>query len=230
MALMKPPLVFGIIAVLSCACSSGPVSQDQTGKEESAIDSSAPATVLVPRNEPDPEYLAFIDSLSRLSFDTTTQEGCRQAVLNRYLIENGGREPIYDSLMDLNYDRMDDYVLGWYGLAGTGLKYGWDVYLWNKERMSYVYDTILSGIPNPSFFKKERMVTSFYLPHGTGHGERKEWRNHSWQTTMEFMVDNEEENSVWVLTNPRSGRVDSIGHPYEFVPPQTILRHHYEHE
>lgn len=223
-----------VLLVMLTACTNAP--RDAEGRQQGTtvpvIDRSAPVpkTTTGNGNEPDPAYLAFIDSLSSLVFDTTTPEGCRSAVMNRYLIENGGREPIYDSLLDLNYDRTDDYVLGWYGLAGTGLKYGWDVYLWNQKRRSYEHDTILSGIPNPSFFSKERMVTSFYLPHGIGHGEKMEWHNGAWLTTMEFMVDNNEEKSVWLLTDPKTGRVDSIKHPYEFVPPQQILRHHYVNE
>jgi hypothetical protein len=168
-----------------------------------------------------------VDSLSALRIDTSNHEGKRQYIMNQFLIAWSGLSPEYDTLLDLNYDGIDDYAIGWYGMAGTGLKHNWDVFIWDVASNTYRRDSVLTGLSNPSFFSKDSMVTSFYLPYGSGHGERLEWLDGRWQRTMQFLVDNEEEQSDWVLSYPLAKRKKVIRHPYQGVPPQRILRHLY---
>lgn len=159
-----------------------------------------------------------------MQIDTSTSEGKRQHIMNHFLIEWGGLGPEYDTLLDLNYDGVDDYAIGWYGHAGNGLKHNWNVYMWHPELSAFKEDTNLTGKPNPSFFRKDSLITSFYIAYGGGSGEQWEWHNGKWQQTMNFYVENKEDKSDWVLTYPLTGKKKAIRHRYQGIPPASILK------
>src|SRR5262249_19643356 len=60
------------------------------------------------------------DSLMNAFVDTATLKGKRQFIMNRFLEDNKPSPPDFDTLFDLTYDGFKDYVIGYYGQAGTG--------------------------------------------------------------------------------------------------------------
>lgn len=171
-----------------------------------------------------PVYQNVADSLAAIHIDTSTVKGKRQYIMNQFLIEWGGLGPEYDTLLDLNFDGVDDYAIGWYGLAGNGLKHNWNVHMWHPGLKAYLEDTNLTGKPNPSFFPNDSLITSFYITYGGGSGEQWKWRNGEWQQTMSFHVENKEDKSDWLLTFPATGTKKTIRHPYQGIPPTSVLK------
>lgn len=161
------------------------------------------------------------DSLSRI--DTSDLPGKRQYIFVHFIVETPPCWPGYDSLLDLNYDGYDDYIIGYYGTAGTGLKNAIEVYIYNHRIESYVFDTTLSRLPNPSFFLQQKKITSFYIAHGCGYGSKLEWKKEKWIATKEFSVCNEGDSSKWEITYPLTDKSDTIIRPYQMIPPDDIL-------
>ncbi len=202
--------IIASLFLLSCTSKTNEaqVEEDTTAKSEN-IDTS--------------RYEDPYDSLANVKVDTSTLEGKRTFILNRFMIENELSEPTYDSLFDLNYDGNADYVIGYYGMSGSGLKNRAEVYFCSKRNNSYQLNEQLSRIPNPSFYIEEKKITGFYLPNGAGSGVQLEWIDGKWLKTKEFTVDNEEEKSVWHLFYPLTEKRDSLVLPYEMTPPKEIL-------
>ena len=168
-----------------------------------------------------------VHSRSDHHIDTSAASVERMKILSQFLDKWGGLGPEYDTLLDLNYDGIDDYAVGWYGLAGNGLKHNWEVHIWHPELDTYVEDTNLTGLPNATFYREDSLITSFYIAYGGGHGEQWEWLNGRWQQTMTFYVENKENNSEWLLTDPRTGTKRSVQHAYQGIPPSSILKSQY---
>lgn len=168
-----------------------------------------------------------VHSRSDHHIDTSAASVERMKILSQFLDKWGGLGPEYDTLLDLNYDGIDDYAVGWYGLAGNGLKHNWEVHIWHPELDTYVEDTNLTGLPNATFYREDSLITSFYIAYGGGHGEQWEWLNGRWQQTMTFYVENKENNSEWLLTDPRTGTKRSVHHAYQGIPPSSILKSQY---
>jgi hypothetical protein len=211
-------LFVAVVAIVGCT-------QVSTGDKGEALSIETNGTG--PSTQAKHAYADVVDSLSSLQFDTSTSEGKRKHIMNQFLIEWGGLGPEYDTLLDLNYDGVDDYAIGWYGLAGNGLKHNWNVFIWEPRTSSYHADTNLTGLPNASFFSRDSLITSFYIAYGGGYGEQWEWQKGDWRQTMTFYVENKEDNSDWLLTYPRTGKKKTIRHPYQGIPPARILRTRY---
>ena len=96
------------------------------------------------------------DSLARAYVDTSTLQGKRSWLMNQFLIENGLSSPDYDTLFDLTYDGFQDYVIGYYGKSGTGIKNRVKVYLFKPKEECYILDEQLSDLPNPTFYIKQK--------------------------------------------------------------------------
>ena len=54
--------------------------------------------------------------------------------------------PLYDTLIDLNYDNYLDYVIGYYGDCGTGIKNKIFVFLYNNEYEYFKYNENLYNV------------------------------------------------------------------------------------
>jgi hypothetical protein len=162
------------------------------------------------------------DSIAAMYIDTGSLKGKRQYILREFQL-NHVSGPMYDSLFDVNYDGTPDYIIGYYGESGTGIKNRIEVYAQDAKTERYIYDEQLSGVPNPTFYLKKKKITGFYIPMGSGHGEQLEWLGHKWIVTMEFDVDNLEENSVWEISYPLTGRKKEVRMAYQMIPPQEIM-------
>jgi hypothetical protein len=108
-------------------------------------------------------YSDTYDSLARAYVDTSTLQGKRSWLMNQFLIENGLVSPDYDTLFDLTYDGLKDFIIGYYGKSGTGIKNRVNVYLFNPKRHCYILDEQLSDLPNPTFYIKQKKITGFIL-------------------------------------------------------------------
>lgn len=79
-----------------------------------------------------------------------------------------------DTLIDLNYDNIKDFVIGYYGQSGTGLKNKIRVYLYDIKKDNYVLNEQLSNLSNPTFYIDEKTITEFYISNGGGSGNKLE--------------------------------------------------------
>ena len=162
------------------------------------------------------------DSLSSEIIDTTTLEGKRHSILNLFIAENGLVSPS-DTLFDLNYDGYRDYVLRYYGKSGTGVKNRVKVYLFESRDGFYYLDSVLSGLPNPTFYISKRKITAFYIGNGGGSGVRLEWINKKWTATKEFTVDSEGDSTQWLVNYPLKKFKKVVEQPFQMIPPASIL-------
>lgn len=164
----------------------------------------------------------FVDSLNHAKIDTFTISGKRDYLLRNSLIENFAIE--YDTLFDITYDGHNDYIIGYYGLAGTGFKHHIRVFLYEDKDDCYHYNEQLSAITNPSFFISEKFITEFYIGLGAGYGSKLEWTNGRWVKTKEFNIENNGGQSVWKIFYPLQKIKDSLQLPFQMIPPPEVLR------
>jgi hypothetical protein len=167
--------------------------------------------------QPDP-----YDSLANAKIDTTTLKGKREFIMNHFLIDNNPSMADGDTLLDLNFDGQKDYVIRYYGQAGNGIRNRIQVFLFNKKRGSYIYNEQLSGLPNPTFYIKQKKITSFYIA-GHGSGSRLEWINGKWTETKIFDVDIQENEGIWEIEYPLTKKKEKIRYPFQMIPPKEIL-------
>jgi len=163
------------------------------------------------------------DSLAKVFVDTTSLKGKRESIMNTFLIENRPSSPDYDTLFDLTYDGFDDYIIGYYGQSGTGIKNRVKVYFFDIKNNCYVLNEQLSRLPNPTFYIQQKKITGFYIGSGAGGGGQLEWINNKWTTTKEFHVDNEDDSTKWVINYPLKNKSETEIRLYEMIPPQDIL-------
>ena len=143
--------------------------------------------------------------------------------MDSFEIANKITIPEDDTLLDLNYDGHPDYVIGYYGQSGTGIKNRVEVFIYNPGSGNYIYDEELSSMPNPTFYMKQRKITWFYIGNGGGNGGRLQWINGRWISTKEFEVDFERDSTKWKIFYPLSKKSKTILKPYQFIPPEDIL-------
>jgi hypothetical protein len=155
--------------------------------------------------------------------DTSTLAGKRKWILDSFDIANKITSPEYDTVLDLNYDGHIDYVIGYYGQSGTGIKNGVDVFIYDQRSGRYIYDEELSSLPNPTFYINQKKITWFYLGNGGGNGGRIQWRKGQWISTKEFDVTFERDSTKWKIFYPLSKKSIVIYKPYQFIPPEDIL-------
>ncbi len=163
------------------------------------------------------------DSIESTPIDTSTPEGQLRFIKSQVDYEYSPTGSMYDTLVDVNYDGYKDYVLGFYYGCGTGIKNGAVVYTYLPQRKKYAVDTVLSYLPNPTFYISKKQITYFYLANGAGSGGRLMYDHGKWIKTMQFDVDNQEDKSVWDITFPLTGRKRSIHKDYGMLPPADIL-------
>ena len=165
----------------------------------------------------------YYDSLFNSPKDTSTLESKRQRLYNRFIVENKLSSPEYDTLIDLTYDGYKDYIIGYYGQSGSGIKNRVEVYIYSKRSGNYLLDEQISNLMNPTFYISRKRITGFYLAHGGGDGIQLEWKGSKWITTMEFSVDNKGEKSIWQIYYPLKRQRKAIIRAYQFIPPLEIL-------
>lgn len=162
------------------------------------------------------------DSLKNVFVDTSTLEGKRVEIMKLYYLENRFSIPS-DTLLDLNYDGLKDYVIRYYAQSGTGIKNRVYVYIYNNKFNTYNLDTLLTYLPNPTFYIENKKITGFYIGHGSGSGVKLEWIKNQWTPTKKFEVEFEKDSSKWKITYPIIKRTIIQIRPYEMIPPNDIL-------
>ena len=203
--------------ILLCSCNSN-------GRKAKKRNTKADSALMEYKNQKDVVATDQYDSLQSVSIDTNTLKGKRQFIMNQFMTERLIEGPDYDTLVDINYDGFDDYIIGFYAPCGTGIKNGVLIFIYNPQQNRYIEDSILSNIPNPTFYLKERRITSFYLAYGGGCGSRLDFINGKWVETMTFWVDNKEQNSIWQIEYPLNKKKKNVKHPYDMIPPKEILQ------
>ena len=212
-------LVFGY-----SACNSKP---DATARTLNPTRDTLPKTVTQKskeENSNNSHEIPNFDSIPSNYFPDNNQlRKKRQEILSNFRNDIFSSGAIYDTLVDLNYDQHRDYVLGYYGSAGTGLKHLVAVYLYSKNRGKYILNSKLSDLVNPGFFIRDKKITSFYIGHGGGYGQQLEWMNGMWTLTKTFNVDNNGDSTLWELFYPLTGKKEKILLPFRMIPPEQIL-------
>lgn len=156
--------------------------------------------------------------------DTSTLHGKREIILNKFMTEGEiQRHPDFDTLIDLTYDNNKDYVIGYYGSTGSGIKNRIEVFLFNKQTNSYYFDSLLSDMANPTFYLDKKKITNFYIGNGGGGGSRLEWINNKWTPTKTFTVDKQDTVALWTITYPLENRSVKKTRTFQMVPPDDIL-------
>lgn len=176
-----------------------------------------------PDNNENSFYSDAYDSLARVHVDTSTLQGKRSRLMNQFLLENGLVAPDYDTLIDLTYDGHKDYIIGYYGKSGTGIKNRVNVYMFNPKKHSYFLDQQLSNLPNPTFYINKKKITGFYIGNGGGGGSKFEWINNKWTLTKEFDVDKDGDTAKWKISYPLKKKEEVIVRPFQMIPPEEIL-------
>jgi hypothetical protein len=211
--------IYILTFIVFASCSSTDKNENSTKNNVINVDTTKDI-----QKEPEAKiYLDPYDSLANIKVDTSTLEGKREYIMNHFLIENSPSGSDYDTLFDLNFDGINDYVIGYYGQAGTGIKNRVKVYFYEIKKNSYILNEQLSDLPNPTFYIKQKKITGFYIGNGGGGGSRLEWINGKWTVTKEFEVDNQEEKTLWQIHYPIKNKTEKLIRPFQMIPPSDIL-------
>ena len=146
----------------------------------------------------------------------------RERILNEFNSESKIRSADSDTLLDLNYDGNNDYIINYYGQSGSGIKNKVRIYIYDKKKGEFVLDERLSDLSNPSFYLDKKMITEFYIGNGGGSGSKLEWIKEKWQVTKTFDVEHAEK-TIWKTTNLLSGKIEYFELPFQLIPPAEIL-------
>lgn len=147
-----------------------------------------------------------------------------QKLLKAFNAESVITSADYDTLIDLNYDNIKDFVIGYYGQSGTGIKNRVRVFLYDIKKHNYILNEQFSGLSNPTFYIDKKKITEFYIGNGGGSGSQLEWINEKWIVTKLFEVHNNDDKTVWKITYPLQNKTENIVRPFQMIPPEDILK------
>ncbi len=104
----------------------------------------------------------------------------------------------YHTLIDVNNDRIEELIIEYYGLAGTGLKYRMDVYHLDESLCKYILNKEISNLANITF--DSNFIYGFYIANGGGEANKYEWEGNNVKLiekyTVDIMSDNADSISV----------------------------------
>ncbi|UKN01308.1 hypothetical protein K6119_16390 [Paracrocinitomix mangrovi] len=193
-------------------------------KNEETVSKNIPSASNNVSISPEPVKDNYIDSLLSIEYPKTP-EGEREKIFNQWVIDNSPNYPTSDSVFDINYDGIADYVINFYYMCGNGLKNGWEVYISKPELNGFYRDTVLSEIVNPSYYPNQKKITGFYIPYGRGYCEEYHFdeRHNLWKKKKEVKVTNNGKNSIWDIHYLNSDQHLAVFHPYQGIPPSNII-------
>jgi len=160
---------------------------------------------------------------SQIKVDETILKSKSQKLLKGFNAESKITSADYDTLIDLNYDNIKDFVIGYYGQSGSGIKNKVMVFIYDNKKHDYVLDKQLSDLSNPTFYIDKKTITEFYIGNGGGSGSKLEWINRKWIVTKAFDVDKNEIKTVWKVTYPLKQKTEYFAKQFESIPPNDIL-------
>lgn len=169
------------------------------------------------------------DSIFTFRLDTYYLEKKRNEIMNQFILSYPSASPESDTLLDINFDGYDDYLIYYTAAAGVGLKNATEVYLYHKSWKGYANDSLLSSLPNLSFFPEKKMITTFYIGYEQGSGRQFNWIDKEWKETKHFAVSNDNGRGRWFISSFPDGDPSSRGimkHFSEFsmIPPPEVLQ------
>lgn len=167
-------------------------------------------------------FLTSCNSQNR-KVDEAILKARSQKLLKAFNAESKINSADYSKLIDLNYDNIKDFVIGYYGQSGSGIKNKVRVYLYDIKKHDYVLNNQLSDLSNPTFYIEQKKITEFYIGNGGGSGSQLEWVNRKWIATKMFEVDENEIKTVWKITYPLKEKTEYLARPYQMIPPKDIL-------
>ena len=167
-------------------------------------------------------FLTSCNSQNR-KVDEAILKAKSQKLLKAFNAESKITSADYNNLIDLNYDNVKDFVIGYYGQSGSGIKNKVRVYLYDIKKHDYVLNNQLSDLSNPTFYIEQKKITEFYIGNGGGSGSQLEWVNGKWIATKMFEVDENEIKTVWKITYPLKKKTEYLARPYQMIPPKDIL-------
>ena len=155
--------------------------------------------------------------------DASTLKVKSQKLLEEFNTESEITSHDYETLIDLNYDGIKDFILGYYGQSGTGLKNKVRVYLYDFQKQDFILNEQLSNLSNPTFYIDQKKITEFYIGNGGGSGSKLEWENGKWIVTKTFEVEQNEIKTVWKVHYLRKNKIEYFATPIQMIPPKDIL-------
>ncbi|MDG1913375.1 MAG: hypothetical protein P8I55_02155 [Crocinitomix sp.] len=168
--------------------------------------------------------MARYNNILQSEINNATLQGKRDQLIRDFFTNNSPSAPDFGTLIDLNYDNYLDFIIGYYGQAGSGIKNRIEVHLFDPQKNNYKQNQ-LSSIPNPSFYLEDKIITGFYL----GEGKKVEWIQYKWVTTKTTSVTYAPypDSAYSYINYPLTGKTDSVLDLYRGVPRQDILRNDY---
>ena len=218
---MRIPLIIGTVMPLT-SCTLTDSKSTQRTINDTAI-SQIDTTLSQTSGNGNSSSSDMYDSLAKVYADTSTLNGKRSWLMTQFLRENGLVSPDYDTLLDLTYDGRNDYIIGYHGKSGTGVKNRVKVYLFNPKRNSYILDEKLPNLPNPTFYINQKKITGFYIGNGGGGGSKFEWINNKWTLTKKFDVDKDVDTTKWEIRYPLKKKKEVLARTFQMIPPEEIL-------
>lgn len=197
--------------------------------ENAVYDTFVRVRPFVPSKKTNKQPLDFTsDSIFTFRIDTHFLEHKRNELMNQFIVSNPSVSPESDTLLDINFDGCEDYLIYYTAAAGVGLKNRTEVYLYHKNWKGYANDTLLSSLPNLSFFPEKKMLTSFYIGYSEGSGSQYNWIDNEWKVTRHFGVINDNGRGRWFISSFEDGDASRRAITKDFsefsmVPPPEIL-------
>lgn len=223
-------LLFLCLPFLLAACNS-PADEKKadtfSGHDTASVEKKWPSGI--PKTKIDFKTdVSSYDSIRALQIDTNTLEGKRAEIVRQLILSNPSILPGSDTLLDMNFDGYEDYLVYYTAAAGVGLKNRTEVYLYHKSWKGYANDTLLSSLPNLSFFPEKKMLTSFYIGYNEGSGSQYNWIDNQWKITRHFGVINENGRGRWFISCFEDGDASRRAIMKDFsefsmVPPPQVL-------
>ncbi len=110
-----------------------------------------------------------------------------KALLHAHLHDYDPAEA-HDSLMDMNGDGYDDIIVEFYYGAGTGLKNGVDLIMYDPAKKTFDARQSIRLV-NPTFYFKKREVVSYYIASGGGEAKKQKWNGIKLKLIENIVVD-----------------------------------------
>lgn len=143
------------------------------------------------------------------------------------IIDIDNRVAVKHIIIDLNYDNKKDKIINYFYINFYGGPFRTidDIYIKNGDNC-YKRDTTYPFFNKgcPSFFIKEKKITTFGLWKQGGYGFEYIWQDSIWVINKKFEVENKGKNTIWKITYIKNNKIVKILAPYNKYPPENVLK------